>query len=80
MLPDLATRASTILATASLLFFVAVYAFVVIRVVRARREDLDARARMALDDETPAADAQITAKAPAAEAQITAEAAAAFSE
>jgi hypothetical protein len=55
VLQDLATSASTALATASLLFFVAVYTFVVVRVVRARKEDLDARARMVLDDETPAA-------------------------
>jgi hypothetical protein len=51
MLQDLATGASTALATASLVFFVAIYALVVVRVVRARNEDLDARARMALDDE-----------------------------
>lgn len=37
-------------ATASLLFFIAVYAFVAIRVCRARPEDLDAQARLALDD------------------------------
>ncbi|MEZ5283676.1 MAG: hypothetical protein R2712_02475 [Vicinamibacterales bacterium] len=56
MLQELATGTSAALATASLLFFVAVYAFVVVRVIRARKEDLDARARMALDDEPPAAD------------------------
>ena len=56
MLPDLATSLSTALATASLLFFVAVYAVVVVQVVRGRREDLDAHARMALD-EAPAAGA-----------------------
>lgn len=50
MLQDLATRLSTVLATASMLFFVAVYVVVVVRVVRARREDLDAHARLALDD------------------------------
>lgn len=55
MLQDLATGASTVLATASLLFFVAVYAVVVVRVVRARRDDLDAHARMALDDAPAAA-------------------------
>jgi uncharacterized membrane protein len=51
MLQDLATRLSTVLATASMLFFVAVYLIVVVRVVRARREDLDAHARLALDDQ-----------------------------
>ncbi len=50
MLPDLATSLSTTLATASLLFFLAVYAVVVVQVVRGRREDLDAHARMALDE------------------------------
>lgn len=55
MLQDLATGASTVLATASLLFFIAVYAVVVVRVVRARRGDLDAHARMALDDAPAAA-------------------------
>lgn len=55
MLPDLATAASTMLATASMLFFVAVYAWVVVRVVRARGEDLDRRARLVLDDAPPAA-------------------------
>ncbi|MGE0866869.1 MAG: hypothetical protein AB7P34_23435 [Vicinamibacterales bacterium] len=38
-------------AIGSLLFFIAVYAVVVVRLVRARPEDLAARARMALDDE-----------------------------
>lgn len=37
-------------AIASLLFFIGVYAFVAIRVCRARTEDLDAQARLALDD------------------------------
>lgn len=50
MLPELATEASTALATLSMLFFVAVYAAVVVRVVKAKRHDLDAQARMALDD------------------------------
>lgn len=56
MLQDLATRLSTVLATASMLFFVTVYLIVVVRVARARREDLDAHARLALDDQpsTPA--------------------------
>ena len=51
MLQDLATSTSTALAVASLLFFVAVYAIVVVRVWRARRADLDAHARLALDGE-----------------------------
>jgi len=38
-------------AIGSLLFFITVYAVVVVRLVRARPEDLAARARMALDDE-----------------------------
>lgn len=49
MLQDLATQASTVLATVSMLFFLAVYALVVVRVMRASRSDLDAYARMALD-------------------------------
>ncbi|MGD9903923.1 MAG: hypothetical protein AB7U83_10665 [Vicinamibacterales bacterium] len=51
MLQDLATGLSTVLATASLLFFIAVYAVVVVRIVRARPEDLEAQARLALDDD-----------------------------
>ncbi|MCC6988324.1 MAG: hypothetical protein IT181_04965 [Acidobacteria bacterium] len=39
-------------AVASMLFFVAVYLVVAVQVFRARPDDLDARARMALDDET----------------------------
>ena len=58
MLPDLATSLSTALATASLLFFLAVYAVVVVQVVRGRREHLDAHARMALDDAPPAGAAE----------------------
>ncbi|HUU36303.1 MAG TPA: hypothetical protein VMW48_19700 [Vicinamibacterales bacterium] len=42
-------------AVASMLFFIAVYLVVVVRVFRARADDLDARARMALDDTTPGA-------------------------
>lgn len=53
MLQDLATGTSTALATASMLFFVAVYTFVVVRVVRARKDDLDAHARLVLDDDEP---------------------------
>lgn len=54
MLQDLATSLSTVLATASMLFFVAVYLFVVVRIVRARPEELDAQARLALDDDLQA--------------------------
>jgi hypothetical protein len=56
VLQDLATGTSAALATASLLFFVAVYAFVVVRVVRARKDDLDAHARLVFDDEPVGAD------------------------
>jgi len=38
-------------AIGSLLFFIAVYALVMVRLYRARPEDLAAHARMALDDE-----------------------------
>lgn len=63
MLQDLATQASTVLATASMLFFLAVYAVVLVQVVRARTDDLDVHARMALDDapEPPRARALDTA-------------------
>lgn len=50
MLPELATSLSTVLATASLVFFVAVYFVVTVRVFRTNKTDLDARAHMALDD------------------------------
>lgn len=43
-------------ATGSLLFFVAVYLFVSIRLFLAKSEDLDAHARLALDDGEPCAD------------------------
>ena len=48
-------------AIASMLFFIAVYVVVAVRVFRARPEDLDARARLALDD-GDAADATGTTK------------------
>jgi uncharacterized membrane protein len=41
-------------AIGSLLFFIAVYAFVSVRIFRARPEDLAARARMALDEDEKA--------------------------
>jgi hypothetical protein len=50
MLQELATNLSTNLAVASLLFFVAVYLVVLVDVFRRRTTDLDARARLALDD------------------------------
>ncbi len=49
MLPDLATSLSTTLAVASLLFFVAVYIVVAVRVFRADPDELAAHARMALE-------------------------------
>lgn len=54
MLEDLATNLSTTLAVASLLFFVGVYLIVSVGVFRKGADELDARARMALDDtDTP---------------------------
>lgn len=51
MLQELATDSgASAWAIGSLLFFIAVYTFVVVRTWRARPEDLAARARMALDD------------------------------
>lgn len=51
MLQELATGSNaSAWAIGSLLFFIAVYAFVAVRTWRARPEDLAARARMALDD------------------------------
>ena len=50
------TNAST-WAVASMLFFVAVYLVVTVQVFRARPDELDARARMALDDTTADGDA-----------------------
>lgn len=46
------TNAST-WAVASMLFFVAVYVVVAVQVFRARPDELDARARMALDEAAP---------------------------
>ncbi|MDP2319032.1 MAG: hypothetical protein Q8O42_06815 [Acidobacteriota bacterium] len=51
MLQELATGSdASAWAIGSLLFFIAVYAFVAVRTWRARPEDLAARARMALDE------------------------------
>ena len=44
-------------ATASMLFFIAVYVVVAVRAFRAPAEDLDARARLALDPPSPEASA-----------------------
>jgi hypothetical protein len=55
MLQELAARSgATAWAIASMLFFLAVYLVIAVRVFRTRPEDLDARARLALEgDETP---------------------------
>lgn len=55
MLQDLATNLSTTLAVASLLFFIAVYIVVTIGVFRTGADELDERARMALDLPSPPA-------------------------
>ena len=50
MLQELAARTgATAWAVASMLFFIAVWGFVAVRTLRARREDLDARARLPFD-------------------------------
>ena len=50
MFEELTTELSTALSVGSLLFFVVVYAVVMVRAFRRGTDDLDARARMALDD------------------------------
>lgn len=56
MLQELATRTgATAWAVASMLFFLAVWVFITVRTLRARREDLDARARLPFDGEGDAA-------------------------
>ena len=52
MFEELTTELSTTLSVGSLLFFVVVYAVVMVRAFRRGTDDLDARARMALDDGT----------------------------
>ena len=54
MLQELAARSQgSAFAIASMLFFIAVFVVITVRVVRARHEDMDARARLALEgDET----------------------------
>jgi hypothetical protein len=52
MLQELATNSgASSLAVASMLFFIAVYAVVAFRTFRARTGDLDARARLPLEDD-----------------------------
>lgn len=50
MLQDLTSAGASAWAVASMLFFIAVYLAVAVRVFRAGTSELDARARMALDD------------------------------
>jgi hypothetical protein len=56
MLQELAagSDASSAWATASMLFFIAVFAVVTVRTFRARPEELDANARLVLDGDEPA--------------------------
>jgi len=50
MLQELAARSGgSAFAIASMLFFIAVFVVITVRVVRARREDMEARARLALE-------------------------------
>ena len=54
MLQELtASSGASVWATASMLFFIAVYLVVAVRVFRTGTEELDARARLALDDAHP---------------------------
>jgi hypothetical protein len=56
MLQELAARSgATVWVVASMLFFIAVWVWIVIGVFRARSEDMDARARLALEGEDPTA-------------------------
>lgn len=51
MLQELAARTgASAWAVASMLFFIGVWLFVAARVVRARREEMDARARLPFED------------------------------
>jgi cbb3-type cytochrome oxidase subunit 3 len=58
MLEELAARTgATAWVVGSMLFFIGVWVWIAVRVVRARSEDMDARARLPIeDDETVAAD------------------------
>ena len=52
MLQELAaSTGASVWAITSMLFFLAVYLVVAVRVFRTRREELDAQARLVLDDE-----------------------------
>jgi hypothetical protein len=56
MLQDLAARTGAApWVVASMLFFIAVWVGIAVRVYRARSEDMDARARLALEDDGAAA-------------------------
>jgi hypothetical protein len=59
MLQELTSRGASLWAVASMLFFIVVYLVVAVRVARTGADELDARARMALDD-------TVTGAAPAA--------------
>lgn len=51
MLQELAARTgASAWAVASMLFFIGVWVLVAVRVVRARREEMDARARLPFED------------------------------
>ncbi|MGE5199318.1 MAG: hypothetical protein ACM3H9_06735 [Rhodospirillaceae bacterium] len=57
MLQELAEgTGATAWVVASMLFFIGVWAWIAVSVVRARPEDMDARARLALEDDESAAD------------------------
>jgi cbb3-type cytochrome oxidase subunit 3 len=52
MLQDLAARTGAAAwVVASMLFFIGVWAWIAVSVIRARREDMDAWARLALDED-----------------------------
>lgn len=53
MLQELTSSGASMWAVGSMLFFIAVYLVVAVRVVRTGADELDARARMALDDAGP---------------------------
>ncbi len=59
MLQELTSRGASLWAVASMLFFIVVYVVVAVRVARTSADELDARARLALDD-------TVTGAAPAA--------------
>lgn len=57
MLQELTSRGASLWAVASMLFFIVVYVVVAVRVARTGADELDARARMALDPPSPEASA-----------------------